>query len=105
MFKSINKGKRCFTGARYNILRVVAAYPLDANFTSRSADIADAMSEDKHPLATLRHASLLAALATCDSTPSILSSLTTSLKRARGQVDEPEDVELRSSKSRKKSSG
>jgi hypothetical protein len=35
------------------ILRVVAAYPHVANFTSRSQHVQDALSENKHPLATL----------------------------------------------------
>jgi hypothetical protein len=34
MLASINKPEDSFTGADYNILRVIAAYPLDANLDS-----------------------------------------------------------------------
>jgi len=104
MLKPINEAEDCFTGARYNILRVIAAYPLDANLDSQSENIQGAIREDKHPLATLRHAPLLASLTRCDSTPSVLSSLSTSLKRLRGEDDDQADqadVGQPSSKTRK----
>jgi hypothetical protein len=50
MPSSINKKGDCFTGARYNILRVVAAYPLNANFHSRSKSVKAALGEDLQPL-------------------------------------------------------
>jgi hypothetical protein len=90
MLKAINK-EGCYTGAEYNILRVVAAYPLDAKFTTASSKVQRALVEDKHPMATLRHAPLLASLASYNSPLTILSSLSTSLKRARGEVDKVEE--------------
>jgi hypothetical protein len=85
MLEAINTPDECFTGARYNILRVVAAYPLDAKIdaTTRSKEIRDAIEADPRPLATLRHGSLLSALATYDGTPTILSALALSMKRPR----------------------
>jgi hypothetical protein len=84
MLAAINTPDECFTGARYNILRVVAAYPLDAGIDSeRSEEIKSAIDADSHPFATMRHAPLLSSLATCDGTPTILSALARSLKRPR----------------------
>jgi hypothetical protein len=92
MLAAINDAGHCFTGARYNILRVVAACPLAANIDPDSSiAIKSALSDDKHPLATLKHAPLFASLSTYDSTPSILSCLKKTLKRARGQDDEDKD--------------
>jgi len=87
MLNEINK-EDCFTGARYNILRVVAAYPLNASFTTLSTNVQKALDEDKHPLALLKHAPLLASLTSNDSPHTIFSSLSVSLKRARGEVDD-----------------
>ena len=77
MLAAINTPDECFTGARYNILRVVAAYPFDAKIdaTMRSNEIKVAVEADQHPLATLRHGSLLSALATYDGTLTIMSAL------------------------------
>jgi hypothetical protein len=73
MLEAINKAEHCSTGARYNILRVIAA--LDADLASPSSKIRRAIGEDEHPLVTTRHAPLLASLTSCDSMPSVLSSL------------------------------
>ncbi|KAM6496474.1 hypothetical protein JOM56_009180 [Amanita muscaria] len=84
MLEAINTDDESFTGSRYNVLRVVAAYPLDAWIDSaRSEEIANALRGDQHPLATFRHASLLSSLATHDNTRTALSSLACTLKRAR----------------------
>ena len=103
MLKAINKADDCFTGAQYNVLRVVAAYPLDANFGTRSLEVQKALNEDNHPLASLEHAPLLAALTRCDATPSVLSSLSVSLKRIRSEGDAKDEVQVHISKSRKTS--
>jgi hypothetical protein len=89
MLAAINKAEDCFTNGEYNILRVVAAYPLDAKLESRapSEEIRSALLEDSHPLATMKHATLLASLATFDRTPSILSCLNGNMKRPREEVD------------------
>jgi len=101
MLKAINEEENCFTGARYNILRVVAAYPLDADVNSQSSkNIQQAILEDNHPLATLLHAPLLSSLARDDATPSVLSSLR---KRIRDDVGDQDENGQPGSKSRKKS--
>ncbi|KAH9964718.1 hypothetical protein BGW80DRAFT_1347450 [Lactifluus volemus] len=89
MLESINDVEECFTGERYNILRVVAAYSLGVNFNSRSSKVKEALQEDDHPLAMLNHALLLSSLTPSHSMPSILSSLSTALKRLRddGKAD------------------
>jgi hypothetical protein len=89
MLAAINTAEDCFTNGKYNILRVIAAYPLDAKLESRapSEDIRSALLEDSHPLATMNHAALLASLASSDASPSILSSLKRNLKRAREEGD------------------
>ncbi|KAF8238002.1 hypothetical protein L208DRAFT_416279 [Tricholoma matsutake] len=103
MLEAINKAEDCFTGARYNVLRVVAAYPLDANFGSRSLEVQNASLKDNHPLATLDHAQLLNSLTRCDAMPSVLSSLSMSLKRVRTKGDAQDEVQ-HISKSRKRTS-
>ena len=103
MLEAINKAEDCFTGARYNVLRVVAAYPLDANFVTRSLEVQNALNEDNHPLASLEHAPLLSALTRSDATPSVLSSLSMSLKRIRSEGDAKDQVQQHISKSRKTS--
>jgi hypothetical protein len=81
MLNSINKGP-CFTGEQFNILRVVAAFPLTSNMNSASTHVQAAIKGDGHPLATLNPEVLFAALARFDGTPSIMSTLTVALKRA-----------------------
>ncbi|KIL55863.1 hypothetical protein M378DRAFT_173230 [Amanita muscaria Koide BX008] len=81
MLELINTDDESFTGSRYNVLRVVAAYPLDDS--ARSEEIASALRGDQHPLATFRYASLLSSLATHDNTRTALSSLACTFKRAR----------------------
>jgi hypothetical protein len=85
MLAAINKREDAFTGGDFNILRVVAAYPLDVNLHSRSKFDEAALLADRHPLATLKRATLLTSLATSDSTPTILTDLISRLKRSRGQ--------------------
>lgn len=49
MLEAINHAEDCFTGARYNILRVIAAYPLDAaDLASSSLKVQRAIREDNH---------------------------------------------------------
>ena len=96
MLKSINKGK-LFTGSgpglEYNILRVVAGFPLAADLPSKSYHIQTAISEDSHPLATLKPNLILAAIATSEFPSNILSSLSTSLDNARPQSDDDDDLD------------
>jgi hypothetical protein len=53
------------------------------NLHSRSKLVKTALQADRHPLATLKRATLLTSLATSDSTPTILSDLKSSMKRSR----------------------
>jgi hypothetical protein len=88
-------GKDTVTGL-YNILRVVGAFPLTADFNSRSAEVKDALGKDGHALAQLSRPALTTALATTSHGRSILSMLTLGLKRSREEVDdEAEDDEPR----------
>ena len=74
MLEQINMGQDCFVGPKYNILRVIAAYPLDANIGSNSKEISDALLADAHPIATLEHNSFITSLATYSSgSPGVLS--------------------------------
>lgn len=97
----INKDGGCFTGGQYNILRVIAAYPLNAKFDSTSKHIKSVLGKDQHPLATLRHVPLLASLATDSETCTILSSLQKSLKRQRTDGDVEDEDGQPDAKSRK----
>jgi hypothetical protein len=83
MLAAINKPEDCFIGekALYNVLRVVAGFPLGANFDVASKKIKTAIAQDPHPLATLNHASLVASLRRFNDVPSILAWLAKSIKR------------------------
>jgi hypothetical protein len=94
MLGAINLGE-CFTGRQYNILRVVAAFPLDVNFESSSKAIQRALVEDKHPLAALSHVLLTAELATCPDGKSFVDQLKRKLKRDRAEIDEGSDKDDR----------
>lgn len=91
MLAAINKPHEKFTTGRYNILRVVAAFPLNVNFKSMSTDVQSAMGEDSHPLALLPRSALASALATSPDGRSIMSMLTRTLKRTREEVDDDDD--------------
>ena len=87
MLTAINKDE--VTGLYY-ILRVVAAHPLVADFNSKSAEVKDALREDKHALGQLPRQALTSALASTPDDRSILSKLTIALKRTREEDDEGE---------------
>jgi hypothetical protein len=70
---------------RYKILRVIAAFPLNASFDSASKDVKSALAEDDHPLATLVHDSFTESLATGENGWWYVKALTSSLKRSRGE--------------------
>jgi hypothetical protein len=79
---AINKDER-FTAGKYNILRLVAAYPLDADFEARGEKVAKVLEEDNHALALMRRSTLASILATENQVPSVLSSLAVALNMAR----------------------
>jgi len=87
MLDSINQGP-CFTGAKYNILRVVAAFPLDADFYTRSTAVAAVLEQDHHPLAKLSRTDLTLELSAHPELKVILDDLTTKTKRNREESDE-----------------
>jgi len=90
MLGAINQGDR-FPGLEYNILRVVAAFPLDANFKSSGSAVQQALGEDKHPLVKLTRGVLTAVLATCQDGKSFVDQLNRGPKRARGELEEGSD--------------
>ena len=87
MLGAINQGNH-FVGPEYNLLRVVAAFPLDVDFMSSSKAVQDALQEDTHPLAKLPRAVLTAELATFQDGGLFVRQLNGTLKRGRGQRDE-----------------
>jgi hypothetical protein len=92
MLGAIKLGDR-FTGQKYNILRVVAAFALDVNFQSSSKAVQTALREDAHPLAKLSRVALAAALATSPDGKSFVDLLKATLKRSRDQLGEGSDDE------------
>jgi len=90
MLEATNLGKPPSTGTPHNILRVVAAYPLDVNFDAESKPVEAALGMDEHPLAKLSQAALAAELATCEDGKSLVEYLKT-LKRARAELEEGSD--------------
>ena len=92
MLGAINLGD-CFTGLQYNILRVVAAFPLDANFESVSEVVQTAIDEDGHPLAKLSQVILTAELATCPDGKSFVNLLKGKLKRAHKETRSDDEAE------------
>ena len=83
MLAAINKPEDCFTGERavYNVLRVVAGFPLGANFDAASKKVKNAIAEDPHPLAALNHAPLVASLSRFNDVPPILAWLAKNIQR------------------------
>jgi len=92
MLGAINHGD-CFPGLQYNILRVVTAFPLGADFKSSGGAVQKALGEDRHPLTALPRAALIAELATCQDRKSLLGQLNKELKRARAELEEGSDDE------------
>lgn len=104
MLAVINKPEELFTSGKYNVLRVVAAFPLGTNLDSKSADIKLALEEDNHPLAVLTPSALSSALVTTRRGPSIISMLNNALKRTRAMVDDNGETGQPSHKTRRVSS-
>jgi hypothetical protein len=91
MLAAINDGDP-FTEAQYNLLRVVAAFPLAANFNSPSKVVRDALQEDAHPLAKLSNGALTAELATCEDGKSLVNQLEWTFTKARVELGEDSDA-------------
>jgi hypothetical protein len=80
MLEAINPESEQFTDGRYNILRVVVAFPVDADFSSPSTGVQKALKEDSHTLAKLKHSALVSTLADPEG-ESTISMLKKALKR------------------------
>ena len=76
-----------FTDGEYNILRVVAAFPLDVNFDSTSKKVQESMEKDVHALAKLSQTAFTAELATSPDRRSLLGDLREYLKRSRDKAE------------------
>jgi hypothetical protein len=87
MLEAINASEEQFVVGTYNVLRVVAAFPLPTNFKSRASGIMEALKEDPHPLALLSGSVLTAGIITKPSGCSILSTLNAALNRSQGKDD------------------
>lgn len=55
MLAAINGDRAQFTTGEYNVLRLIAAYPLDSGFDSGAVSVVESLEKDNHPLATLPH--------------------------------------------------
>lgn len=73
------------------ILQVVAAYPHVADFTSRSEDVQEALSKNKHPLATLSRTALVNQLSGQQDGRACVERMMTLI--GRGVNDDKEDEE------------
>jgi hypothetical protein len=93
MLEAINMGSQPFTGDIYNILRVVVAHPLDANFNSPSSISKTTPSNVNLPFARLVPEVFTAELATCDHGKALVERFTGGLKRARESFEEGEEGE------------
>ena len=96
---AINQDER-FTPGPYNILRVIAAFPLGFKLNSPSLAVQVALEEDKHVLAKLPRTVLITELAT-SRYGQPLAVVLTGLKRRRSQLNErsdDKDEEVRSKK-------
>jgi hypothetical protein len=87
MLAAINE-QDSWTGADYNILRVVAAYPLAADFSSKSKHVAAMLKADNHPLATLSNVPLVEELLARPESKSCVDGLNRLVKRARDKADD-----------------
>lgn len=79
MLAGINKQCASFTSGEYNILRVVAAFPLLVNFNSTSRDVGKRLSQDSHPLAQLSSAAFVFQLTKFPSRRDTISKMLTPL--------------------------
>jgi hypothetical protein len=90
MLETINLGSQPFTGGKYNILRVVAAHPLDVDFNSRSSVLMNELSKINLPLARLLPEVFTTELATTSAGQQLVDLFREILKRAREEDEEGE---------------
>jgi hypothetical protein len=105
MLLALNVANQPTPPEQYPILRVVAAFPLAADFNSSAQQVQLALEEDSHPLALLSRNALASVLATTPEGKSIVTQLRHTLKRTRGQaVTDDEDHEDHARPSKQKRS-
>jgi hypothetical protein len=92
--ETINTGDQAFTKGRYNILRVIAAFPLAVGLASSSKKVEAALNEDDHTLARLSRSALVAVLATDVRTRSIVDTLVETLERNRDKASLDGDTQM-----------
>jgi hypothetical protein len=103
MLDVINPPKDSFTGARYNLLRVIVAYPQNAQnaqLSGRSTVVKQVLDEDHHPIATMKHTSLTVSLSFDETLSPILQSLDNSLTEAKQKEAEQKPCKNPSEKPR-----
>ena len=83
----INGDDPCYTGADFNILRVIAAFPLLVNRDSKSKHEKNILNSDKHPLAILPTTHLVAELGAQPESESCMAILRKTIKRARVEFE------------------
>jgi hypothetical protein len=86
MLSAINQGP-CFTGAKYNVLRVIAAFPQLAKFSTTSKAVATTLRNNNHPIAIMREDRLVESLAREPEITEILTTLMIRHKRAKDGDD------------------
>lgn len=87
-------GKNKATGL-YDVLRLVVAFPLEANFNSDSKKVENALKEDEHVLARLSRSAWTSALETTARGASILSMLTMNLDKKRKEAAKKAEAKSR----------
>ena len=87
MLGAINSESERFTAGRYNILRIVAAFPLEADIFSPSGHVRRALKEDDHAAACLCHKALISTLTDIQGSK-IVPMLKNAIKRPRDDADD-----------------
>ena len=87
MLAVINGDAPSYTGADFNMLRVIASFPLVVDFDSKSKYVTDILNSDKHPLATLPTTHLVEVLGAQPESKSCMEILQKTIKRARVELE------------------
>ena len=102
MLAGINKQER-FTDGEYNILRIVVAYPLAVDFNSQSFQ--EKLPIDKHALAQITGATLMAELTTLTGVPSARDWLDHTLREKQEERQEMRQQNEKKKPKRKRPAG
>lgn len=90
---------------QYEVLRVIVAFPLDANFQSTSQKVQEVLTDCTDPLAKLSQTAFSAALVTFRDGKDVLDKMKNPRKRARGQLDQGPDSEAEDDRPKAKKRG